>query len=158
MDIDKKRAKQRLLRRVEKTKDGCWIWGGGKTDVGYGRVSFDGLFYSVHRLSYLIYKEEIPNGLFVLHKCDRRSCINPKHLFVGTQSDNMKDCYAKNRHSRISALGEKAYNSKLKDKYIPKIKKLYKDGLMQKEIAKMFGVNRSLISRVINDKRWKHTI
>ncbi|MEK6884344.1 MAG: HNH endonuclease signature motif containing protein [Nanoarchaeota archaeon] len=156
--IDKKKAKQRLLKRIEKVKSGCWIWKRSKTDVGYGHLTFDGIYYSAHRFSYIIYKGEIPKGLFVLHKCDNRLCVNPKHLFVGNQSDNMKDCYIKNRHARISVLGQEAWNSKLKDKDVVKIKKLYKMGLIQKKIAEMFNVDRSLISRVINNKRWKHIV
>lgn len=87
----------RFWSKVEKT-DTCWIWGGNKNQDGYG------LFYPLskktaqaHRFSWSLINGPVPDGLYVCHKCDNPSCVNPDHLFVGTQTDNMRDCKNKGR-------------------------------------------------------------
>lgn len=84
-------------RYVIKKNTGCWEWSGAKTYNGYGRVKFKNVAWMAHRLSYTLNVGEIPEGLIVMHSCDNPSCINPEHLTVGTQKDNMEDCKAKGR-------------------------------------------------------------
>lgn len=86
----------RLLRNVKKT-DGCWLWTGYTSTFGYGMMRFMGKSQNAHRLSWQVHRGPIPDGLSVLHKCDVPACVNPDHLFLGTQSDNMKDCASKGR-------------------------------------------------------------
>ncbi len=95
---------QRLLNKTNKT-DACWLWIGSLNNKGYGQigVSHNKTAYT-HRVSYTLFVGEIPKGLNVLHKCDRPSCLNPKHLFLGTQKDNMQDWKRKGR----TTLGSKA--------------------------------------------------
>lgn len=101
---------QTLKERIERLSmpepnTGCWLWiASGRSNqngIEYGRleVTTDGSCRKVaaHRVSYEVFKGPIPNGLNVLHKCDVGCCVNPDHLFLGTQVDNMKDCYAKGR-------------------------------------------------------------
>jgi hypothetical protein len=91
----------RLLSKINKADNGCWIWT-GCTRRGYGSLGWneeDGtkvMEYS-HRLSWLCFRGEIPDGLNVLHKCDTKRCINPDHLFLGTQRDNIHDSIRKGR-------------------------------------------------------------
>lgn len=81
---------------------GCWEWQGSLNRQGYGQVMITTEFrkarpFGVHRLSYEQYRGPIPAGMVVMHKCDNRKCLNPDHLTIGTQADNLADCRAKGR-------------------------------------------------------------
>lgn len=75
----------------------CWEWIGHRDSKGYGKFHFKNKPESAHRVSFLIHNGIIPKGLYVLHKCDNRACVKPDHLYLGTQTDNMRDMYAKGR-------------------------------------------------------------
>jgi hypothetical protein len=79
------------------TMNGCLLWNGQVNNKGYGQVKLVGRWIYVHRLSYFIFRGQIPNKLMVLHTCDNTRCVNPAHLFLGTQKDNMQDCKNKGR-------------------------------------------------------------
>ena len=80
---------------------GCWLWGGSSMTKGYGQFSVAGkTSYGAHRFSYEAFKGPIPDGLYVLHTCDFRPCVNPDHLWLGTPVDNSRDMVAKNRSQR----------------------------------------------------------
>lgn len=87
----------RFLSKIKGGKHGCWRWRAGKTIWGYGQFWIDGKEFPAHRVAYYIFKKENPRGLFVLHRCDVRDCVNPDHLFLGTQKDNILDCHRKGR-------------------------------------------------------------
>lgn len=80
---------------------GCWEWNRAMSGTGYGQKWYSGKAWNVHRLSWTIYNGAIPEGLYVCHSCDNRKCMNPGHLWVGTQGDNLRDMYAKGRGDRI---------------------------------------------------------
>ncbi len=79
----------------------CWPWrtASGDAVTNYGMVSVDGIAMGTHRIAWTLKNGPIPAGLYVLHKCDNPPCVNPAHLFLGTQKDNMKDMAAKGRHN-----------------------------------------------------------
>jgi hypothetical protein len=88
---------QKFMRHVSKDVSGCWLWIGVIHKYGYGKYCGK----SAHRLSWLYFRGEIPEGMSICHHCDVRNCVNPDHLFVGTQGDNVRDAWAKGRHFQV---------------------------------------------------------
>ena len=114
-----------ILERFESKfakSDGCWRWIAYKNNDGYGKFMIDGRSQSAHRVAYQLYVGGIPPGMCVCHRCDNPCCVNPAHLFLGTISDNMRDCDNKGR--RIGkgggVSGEKHWNAKLTEAQIIK--------------------------------------
>lgn len=131
----------------------CWYWRGSLTDLGYGVY---GRSKTAHRLSWEIHNGKIPDGLHVLHRCDVRSCVNPRHLFLGTHQDNMKDMVAKGRtHKGHTTSGEKSYASKLtqKDADLIREKYIYRKITLSK-LGEMFGVSAGTIHGIVKNKRY----
>lgn len=75
----------------------CWLWIGSKNNMGYGRINIKGKIKLAHRVAYELNIGEIPKGKFLLHTCDTPLCVNPKHLLIGTQKDNLQDMSKKGR-------------------------------------------------------------
>ena len=88
------------------TETGCWIWKMSVDRVGYGHEWVGGKLRQAHRVSYETHIGPIPHGMKVLHKCDVRACINPSHLFLGTQKENIQDCKKKGRIRPLQAKSE----------------------------------------------------
>lgn len=131
----------------------CWEWHGQVANTGYGRVSYGkSRRMLAHRASYQIHRGSIPNGMVVCHKCDNPICVNPDHLFLGTQTDNMADKQQKGRQAK----GEKSGPSKLTRSQVKEIRAQYQRGALQEDLAAQFGVVRSHISQIVNRKTWKH--
>jgi len=86
----------RFHSKIIKT-DSCWIWDAAKNNKGYGLFQENNNRWLAHRYSYTIHNGEIPQGMFVCHECDNPPCVNPKHLWLGDNSTNMKDAYKKGR-------------------------------------------------------------
>lgn len=106
------RRADQFWRHAVADPSGCVLWQSGKNEHGYGTVAWNGRTAQLaHRISYTLRHGAIPDGLLVLHRCDTPACVNPDHLFTGTQLDNVRDMFAKGRarpggkdsNARISA-------------------------------------------------------
>lgn len=85
------------LKYIPEPNSGCWLWIGAVLPSGYGKMGIYGRTIGAHRISFELFRGEIPNGLHICHRCDNPCCVNPDHLFAGTRQDNMQDCIAKGR-------------------------------------------------------------
>lgn len=132
----------------------CWVWQKGLSRKGYGSFSANGKSVQAHRYSYEIAFGAIPDNLCVCHRCDNRRCVNPHHLWLGTNADNTRDKMQKGRH--VVAFGVKQANAKLTDAKVIEIFHLRQRGLSQEKIAKQFGLDQTAISLVLRRKTWKH--
>lgn len=148
---------ERFWSKVKKGESNeCWEWQGTRENFGYGFLYKTGRkgWHKSHRLSWELHFGEIPQGASVCHTCDNPPCVNPKHLWLGTNAENNFDRIAKGRTA--NHVGEKNPRAKLKKEDIMKIKELRKTGLSQQKIAGMFSVSQYAISAILLGKTWKH--
>lgn len=154
------KMKKLVLSKISKNeKTGCWNWNGIINTYGYGQQPVYNLFgfkkrnMNASRLSAALFKNFDPNNnMCVLHSCDNPACINPDHLFFGTQTENMQDMRNKNRR----AIGEKHGMSKLSESDVKNILVLLEQGALYKQIAKKYHVVASTINNIRLKKSWKH--
>jgi hypothetical protein len=141
---------EQLKEKTKESISGCWEWTARVHTVGYGSVSrkYEGGGYA-HRAMYLASKGEIPKGMYVLHKCDNRICINPDHLFLGTHLDNVKDMHSKNRQKGGSMPGEKNPSAKFLDEDIVLIRQAREAGVRKSVIEREFNVSETQYYRII---------
>jgi predicted XRE-type DNA-binding protein len=145
----------KFLNKVNKESgvSDCWEWK-GKLDIGgYGSFSIKGNWNKAHRISYQLWKGDIPKGLVVRHLCNNRKCVNPEHLETGTQKQNVADMFKTNPPDRR---GEKSRNHKLNNKDIFEIRQWLELGYRQYEIADLFEIEPSVVSAIKRNKIWKH--
>jgi len=141
---------QRFHNKYEPvTESGCWIWTAATFHFGHGVFKLKGKTVKAHRVSYEIHVGEIPDGMCVLHKCDVPECVNPKHLFVGTKTDNAKDRDNKGRTTK----GEQCHLSKLSKQQVAEIRTL--TYFSAKEIAKLYNVSAANIRTIRRKVTWK---
>lgn len=134
----------RFFRHVKKT-DSCWEWTGYTRRYGYFN---NGTNVEVsHRYSYKLHKGEIPDGMYICHTCDNPSCVNPEHLFLGTQKDNMQDMWEKGRGN--PPRGIRNSNARLTDEQVQQIKT---DPRIYREIAIAFNTSIATIGKIKNNQ------
>lgn len=138
-----------FTRYVVDQESGCWIWQGARSR-GYGSLRpFFGETLA-HRLFAKHHKGPIHPKMEVCHRCDNPPCVNPDHLFLGTKSDNQKDCEAKGRRERR---GEHNPCAVLNPK---QVKQIWSDPRSQQKIADDYGVHRTTITLIKLGKKWTH--
>jgi len=175
---------QRFWAKVDKLPDriwrwrdeiitsGCWEWRGAGDNRGYGQYTYLGSKYKAHRFSWMLKHKTIQDGLWVLHKCDNKCCVNPDHLFLGTASDNMQDCLSKGRHIPGKAFGvlngsfthpEKIKHgvevntARLDDGQVRRIRANYVPKVVTRRmLAIEFGVCKRTIDCILAYATWKH--
>lgn len=146
---------ERFWRFVEKS-EGCWKWTGNKAS-GYGRFAVgakaDGYFLA-HRFSWTLHNnQEIPEGMFVMHKCDNPECTNPEHLILGTPKENTQDMIAKGRKRTVAPVGLGNGKSLLDEE---KVRLIRQSDLPHTVIARQLGVSAGCVRGVRIGRTWSH--
>lgn len=137
-----------LLHYTERDEvSGCLVWIGGLNDQGYGACTY-GL---AHRASYRTWVGPIPEGLYVLHHCDNPPCVEPTHLYAGTQADNMRDMDSRDRRRCLPRPGEANPAAKLTEAQVLAIRA---DTRPQRAIAKDYGITQAQVSRIVRREVW----
>ncbi len=134
--------------------NGCWLWAGSHISDGYGSVSIGGKPTRAHRAFYSHFVGPIPDGMFVCHKCDVRPCVNPDHLFLGTNQDNVDDRERKGRN-KLPPKGEQHNHAKLTESQVIEARFLWQSGRSQNSLAKQFGVCAKTMREAVTGKSWK---
>lgn len=166
---EKKTTLERIMSRVD-TSSGCWEWTGTRLPAGYGRISVNGRHTYVHRLMWDLTHGAIPNGMFVCHQCDNPRCVNPDHLFVATQKDNLADMRTKERHpwhgkrgdesllrQRPECIlrGENNSMAKLSNIQVREMRRLFMTGTQtQRQLSRMFRINEGTVSLIVRGLAW----
>jgi hypothetical protein len=152
------------------TADQCWEWQAGRFQpTGYGCFGFQGRGWGAHRMAWTLTFGEIPEGDWVLHRCDNKLCCNPGHLFLGTPKDNVQDMIAKGRqnyprgdehylkrHPEKIARGEQRVESSLTDAQVVEIRRRRALGQLPKQIAGEMGLKQDRVADAAAGRTWKH--
>ena len=146
---------RRFWSKVEKRgEDECWEWQGSLDGSGYGGFRYKGKLYGAHRMSMLLDGQDI-EGMYVLHTCDNRKCVNTNHLYLGNHQDNMKDRLEREGYETL-VRGVKHHNAKLDDDKVREIWKLINADMATELIGKMFNVSGRTIRNIRAGKIWRH--
>lgn len=148
----------RFWEKVSKSER-CWEWSAACRADGYGIIRNNGKGQAAHRASWEIHFGTIPAGMWVLHTCDNRKCVNPNHLFLGTPQDNNDDMCAKGRGRQYGGPmpGSSHPNAKLNEAQVARIRQEYTGVHGQvSEMARRYGVSRRVLRDAAIGARWKH--
>jgi hypothetical protein len=140
----------RYWARVERAEDGCWWWTGARTSAGYGVTRWEGRRVYTHRVAWRLAFGGIPEGRLVCHRCDVRRCVNPQHLFLGTDAENLADMAAKGR----AQWGERNPFARLTAVQVGEIRRRRTEGIRVKDLAAGDGVHPNTIGRIMGGKTW----
>lgn len=154
-----KTAQERFWAKVDKSGE-CWLWTGKLDKNGYGLVQIENRAYRAHRIAYQFVRGHIPDGIFGLHCCDNRACVNPWHIFLGSRGDNARDMVAKGRGQRQfkkgELRGENHPNAKLTWSQVHEMRTRYAaGGVTKRQLSVEYGVREWSIYQIIGNKHWK---
>ena len=144
-------ASERLAELSVAEESGCIRFTGHLDGEGYGRIMVARVKYMAHRLSYSLNKGPIPDGYVVRHKCDNPSCINPEHLEVGTQADNIADKVSRGRQARGSGAGKAILTEE-------SVREIRSSPLKVSELSTLYGVSVVPIRNILRRKTWQHVV
>jgi hypothetical protein len=147
----------RFWAKVSKNGD-CWNWTGAINNKGYGQFHLNGKTVLAHRVSFEDLNGPIREGLWVLHRCDNRLCVNPDHLFLGDCALNMQDCASKGRlhFQKAPRRGEHHAQAKLNSHQVAEMRELYESGrFTKKELAERFEISQTQAGKILRGEAWK---
>ncbi len=143
---------ERFWDKVDQSGD-CWEWLAYKDKDGYGNFKVGGKSVQAHRYIFEVGGPPIPSGMCVCHTCDNPSCVNPDHLWLGTQEENLKDMAKKGRARGGRNLGSKNGNAKLTEEQVKAIRGLYGTNA---KISRQIGMSYAQITRIRDRTSWTH--
>lgn len=132
------------------------MWTGALDTHGYGHLSFKNKRVWAHRLAWVLTSGPIPPGMLVCHRCDVRACVNPAHLFLGTQADNVADMIGKGRMPR--QYGEGHGMARLTAVQVREIRERHAAGTPSLHLSREFGIAKSQMLRIVKRQSWKHVV
>lgn len=139
---------------------GCWLWLGAPSDATstgqYGRFRIAGRQERAHRAAWMLFRGAVPIGMHVLHRCDVPACVNPQHLFLGRNDDNVADRVSKNRTDWVARQGDDHPMRKLTADQVRDMRRQAGAGVSQSDIAIRFGVHRSTVCEIVKGRKWAH--
>jgi hypothetical protein len=148
--------KERLLAGIRVCEhSGCWLWQRSVQRNGYGQIGSGGKYggmRNTHRVSWEVHRGEIPAGMQVLHRCDVKICVNPDHLFLGTQAENLRDMDAKGRRRQVNKRGEAHYATRLT---ADDVRAIRADTRTQAVIGAAYGIGQTAVSAIKRRVKWK---
>ena len=147
-----RKTKDRFFNRIDLIPfHTCWEWSAGKNSAGYGAFYPKNKQILAHRYSYELHNGKIPDGHFVLHKCDNPSCVNPSHLIAGSQKDNLDDMDRKGR--RYS--GESHHSSKMNKHSVNELRVAANNGASVSDLSIKYGISQAQVYRIKNKELWR---
>lgn len=149
-------VKERFMQKVKVGgAEECWEWQAGIDQSGYGTFHLKGTTVHANRVAaHLFLGFDLDSELYVLHACDNRPCVNPRHLFIGTHDDNMKDMARKERSG--APKGERHSRAQFSDHAVRRIRLMYELGAKPKAISEIFKVAKTGIKHIVKGETWKH--
>lgn len=145
----------KLFNKAMICENGCWEYAGLRDEKGYGTIWSDGKHQRAHRVAFILCVDDIPEGMQVCHSCDNPPCVNPAHLFVGTNKDNSDDMWVKGRG--VTSPGQSHGMAKLLEREVLQIKKLIAEGILNsREIGDLYCVHKATIKDIKAGRTWSH--
>ena len=148
-------VRDRFWAKVDKSGE-CWLWTAAVNRAGYGKFSVSiGKHNLAHRVAWKLKHGFIPDGVFVLHKCDTPACVRPSHLFLGSANDNVQDMMRKGRHKPSGVFGEIHPKATLSSIQVTEIRMKYAAGEASRQmLAKEYGRSWDIISNIVRGFTW----